>query len=211
MASNGSHFVGFQETVLLRHHSRRALRAAAALAIALLGSFWARHASAEVDESQERAKDKPKVEVLLRASYAKLHIGLLQLGIEGTYMLKPRLGFGATLEAFYVDNGADPQYSAPGTLEGGRHALAFVEGDLLKGVFTPYARAGLGVGLYDRYQPTDASSGYAQPEPETDFVGQLSLGVALRLGPVLARASASPSLYGNDAIIVYGLGLGGRF
>jgi hypothetical protein len=89
--------------------------------------------------------------------------------------------------------------------------LGFVEGDLLPGVFTPYARLGIGVGNYGRYRANTPGGSYSQPQAETDFVGQLALGVALRLGPVLARASASPSLYGKDGVVVYGLGIGARF
>jgi hypothetical protein len=170
--------------------------------------------AAEPHDQASTPAPKPnesKIEVMLRGSYAKQHVGLLQLGIEGTYMLNPHLGFGGTWEGFYVDNGADPQYSAPGTLSGGSHGLAFVEGDLLRGVFTPYARLGLGVGRYDRYYPTTPGGSYSDTQRETNFVGQATLGLALRLGPVLARVSAAPSLYGRDALMLYGVGIGGRF
>lgn len=191
--------------VLSSHHSRQAWCAGAALVLTLVGTLWPRSAQAE------EASKTPKVEVMVRAAYAPVQVGLLQAGIEGTYMLNPHLGFGGTLEAFRVDNGSDPQYSKPGTLDTGSHVLGFVEGDLLEGVFTPYARLGIGVGNYGRYQPTTPGGSYGQPQSETDFVGQFALGVALRLGPVLARASASPSLYGKDGVMVYGLGIGARF
>lgn len=209
--------------VLLHHHSRRVQRAAAALALGLLGSTWASAAHAELapgpwehggaDKRTDDASkdDEPKIEVMLRASYANLHVGMLGAGVEGTYMLTPHLGFGGTVEGFVVDNGADPQYSEPGTLSRGVHALGFVEGDLFKGVFTPYARFGIGAGQYARFQLVGASGSYLEAQPEMDFVAQAQLGVALRLGPVLARGSVSPSIYGKDALVVYAVALGGRF
>jgi hypothetical protein len=164
-----------------------------------------------VERTKGAPEDAPKVEVMARGSYANLHVGLMGVGIEGAYMRTPHVGFGGTLEAFYVDNGADPHYSASGTLSRGIHALGFVEGDLLKGSFTPYARLSIGAGQYERFQHPTLEGDYARPEPELDFVGQAQMGVALRLGPVLARASVSPSIYGKDALIVYGAALGGRF
>lgn len=221
MAANSLVHADSCSGVLLRHHSREARRAAAALALGALSSTWAGVAHAELagqswnqgaaDKGSEASvEDEPKVEVMLRASYAALHVGLLGAGVEGAYMMNPHLGFGGTLEGFRVDNGADPQYSEPGTLNGGIHVLAFAEGDLLKGPFTPYARFGIGAGQYHRFQSTTPYS-YAETQPEADFVAQAQLGLALRLGPVLARASVSPSIFGKDALVVYGGALGGRF
>lgn len=211
MATNSLVFDDLGGGVLLRYHSRRALRAGVALAIGLAGTFWQGVAHAETDVKAPATTDESKVELLARASLGMYRVGLLQLGLEGTYMLTPRFGFGATYEFFTVDNGADPQYSAAGTLSSGSHGMAFVEGDLLRGVFTPYARLGVGVGRYDRYRPTTPGDSYGSPRTETDFVGQVALGGALRLGPVLARVSAAPTLYGKDAVMVYGVGLGARF
>jgi hypothetical protein len=160
------------------------------------------------DASEE---NEPKIEFMLRGSYANLHVGMLGAGVEGTYMLTPHVGFGGTVEGFFVDNGADPQYSDPGTLSRGVHALGFVEGDLVKGAFTPYARFGIGVGQYERFQITTPGGTYREAQPEADFVAQAQLGVALRFGPVLARGSVSPSIYGKDALVVYAAALGGRF
>jgi len=153
------------------------------------------------------ATDKPtrgKVEVLARAGYAPVNVGLLQVGIEGMYMLSPQLGVGGAVDAFVVDNGADPYYSPPGTLSNGFHVLGLVEGDLLKGWITPYARAGLGVGQYGRID------GY-QTESHTELAAQVAGGIALRGGPFLFRGWVAPSLYGSDFVVAFGAGLGGRF
>ena len=114
-------------------------------------------ANAEVAEPSEGAGEaapsaESKVEVLARFSYAKLSVGMMGLGIEGAYARSPHYGFGVELGAFVVDNGADPRYSDPGTLHRGYHGVAFVEGDLLRGIVTPYARLGVGVGRYERWE-----------------------------------------------------------
>lgn len=211
MAANSLVSTGFGWRVLLRHHSRRALRAGAALALTVVGSLWPSSAHAEwaaqrdADQGVHKTPATPaKIELLARAGYGQLSVGMLQVGVEGTYMLTPQLGFGAAVDAFYVDNGADPYYSEPGTLSRGYHGLAFVEGDLLKGWVTPYARLGLGAGNYTRFQH------YSTAE-QLDLVGQAAAGIALRGGPIVGRVWAAPSLYGKDFVMLYGAGIGVRF
>jgi hypothetical protein len=199
---------------LLHHHTRLALRACVALALAAASTVWQGVAHAETKPEPLRQNREappasltlkayePKVEILARGSFGTLGVGTLQLGLEGAYFPTPHFGFGATYEAFTVDT---LEYPDPGTLSSGAHGMAFAEGDLLKGFITPYARLGVGLGRYQRYR------GYALTPTETDFVGQVAVGLALRLGPVQARISAAPSLYGKDALMVYGAGLGARF
>jgi len=114
------------------------------------------------------------------------------------------LGFGAAVDVFAVDNGADPQYSEPGTLAHGGHFLGFVEGDLLKYWVTPYARLGLGLGSYDRIYGN-------LRESKIGFAAQVAGGVAVRGGPFVLRGWLAPTLYGSDLVLVYGAGVGVRF
>jgi hypothetical protein len=182
---------------------------ALSLAPAVANAEEATEASEGAGEAGEAAPPpEGKVEVSARISYAKLSVGMKGVGLEGAYARSPHYGFGVELGVFVVDNGADPRFSDPGTLHRGYHGVAFVEGDLLSGVVTPYARLGVGVGRYERYED------YAVYREETpariNFVGQVSAGVALR-SPVVARLSAAPSLYGSTFVIVYSLSLGARF
>jgi hypothetical protein len=186
--------------------------AALLLALALLlmpmvaNAEVAPNASEGAGEAAPSAKSK--VEVLARFSYAKLSVGMMGVGLEGAYARSPYYGFGVELGAFVVDNGADPRYSDPGTLHRGFHGVAFVEGDLLDGIVTPYARLGVGVGRYERWEDYAV---YGEETPASiNFVGQVSAGVALR-SPVVARLSAAPSLYGSTFVVVYSLGLGASF
>ena len=57
-------------------------------------------------------------EVAARATFADMKVGMLGVGVEGAYFLSPHFALGGTVEAFVVDNGADPNYSEPGTLSG---------------------------------------------------------------------------------------------
>ena len=200
----------------LPDHTRRGRRAVSAQAFLLAALAWPGLALAEGDTQPNAssgdaptAQDEPtatdsKMEILARASYAQVHVGLLQVGIEGMYMLRPRLGFGGVVEGFVVDNGADPHYSAPHTLSGGFHFLGLVEGDLLKGWVTPYARFGLGLGQYARIN-------YGRTESQTELAAHVAAGIALRGGPFLFRGWLAPSLYGGDFVLAYGAGLGARF
>ncbi len=163
----------------------------------------ARDGTAEVP-----ARAESKVEVLARISYAKVSVGLMGVGLEGAYAPSPHYAVGVELGAFVVDNGADPYYSDPGTLHRGYHGLAFVEGDLLRGIVTPYVRLGVGAGNYARFE--DYATHHDPTPAHINFVGQLSAGVALRT-PVVARLSAAPTLYGSTFAVVYSLGLGARF
>jgi hypothetical protein len=127
---------------------------------------------------------------------------MLGLGLEGAYLASAHFGVGAALDAFYVDN---LEYPEEDTLGRGAHCLLFAEGDLFPGWITPYARLGLGFGRYDRYLADRSLT-----KTHVDFVGQLSGGLALRGGPLAARLSASPTLFGNDFAMTYGIALGGR-
>jgi hypothetical protein len=205
----------FRQVLFFRNRAARFCEVAALLpAVAL--SLASAVANAEVTPGANegaRAEAAPapaegKVEVLARVSYAKLSVGMKGVGIEGAYARSPHYGFGVELGAFVVDNGADPHFSDPGTLHRGYHGVAFVEGDLLSGVVTPYVRLGMGVGNYERYEDYAV---YGEETPaHINFVGQVSAGVALR-SPLVARLSAAPSLYGPTFVVVYSLGLGARF
>ena len=203
----------FRQVLFFRNSGGRFCDVAALLP-ALALSLASAVASAEVatDASEEAAEAaapaEGKVEVLARVSYAKLSVGMKGVGIEGAYARSPHYGFGVELGAFVVDNGADPRFRDYGTLHRGYHGLAFVEGDLLRGIVTPYVRLGLGVGNYERWEDYAV---YGEETPaHLNFVGQVSAGVALR-SPLVARLSASPSLYGSTFVVVYSLGLGARF
>lgn len=222
MRVDGSVLREFSAHLLSRHHSRAGLRAVAALVLALAGLAWPGVARADSgDESSDDVEPAVKpsrgsrwahapAEILARAGYADYRVILMQVGIEGMYMMTPHLGFGGAMDAFGVDNGADPYYSSAGTLHTGFHFLALAEADLLDYWVTPYVRLGLGVGQYERYQ-NDGQSSYSWTVSETEFVGQLAAGLALRGGPLLLRVWAAPSLYGQDLLAVYGAGIGGRF
>jgi hypothetical protein len=166
----------------------------AAVVSAFVIGFSARQAKA----------DEAAVEIAAKAFYGDLGVGLLGVGLEGAYFPSPHYGFGGAVSAFVVDNGADPYYSENGTLDDGIAAFAFAEGDLLRGWVTPYARLGLGFGRLDRFYDSDT-------ELEVDFVGELSGGVAVRGGPVVLRLAVTPSLYGSDLFLAYGVSLGARF
>lgn len=181
--------------VLPRSNSKRAFRAVAALALGCAGAFWATSAKAQ--------ESTPKIEVLARGFYGTQAVGMLGVGLEGMYRLSPHYGLGAEFDGFYVDN---LEYPEPGTLESGAHCLLFAEGDLFPGWITPYARLGLGPGRYQRYH----SDPY-QTQAELDFAAQLSAGLALRPGPIVGKLSASPSLFGKDFVMTYGVALGARF
>lgn len=203
----------FRQVLFYRNTAARFCDVAAllpALALSLASAVANAEVATEASEGAEQpaAPAEDKVELLARFNYAKLSIGMMGLGLEGAYAPSPHYGFGVELGAFAVDNGADPGFSEPGTLHRGYHGVAFIEGDLLSGIVTPYARLGVGVGNYERYED------YAVSREETpasiNFVGQVSAGVALR-SPVVARLSAAPSLYGSTFVVVYSLGLGARF
>ena len=197
--------------VLLKNDSRYGARALAALVLTLCGAAWpslalADEAPATPDAVKPGAStSKPKIEVLAHAFHGNKHVGMLGVGLESAYMATPHWGFGGAVDAFYVDNGSDPQYSEAGTLDTGFHGLLFAEGDLLPGFITPYARLGLGVGNYTRYQ------GDGRVEAAPNFVGQLSGGLALRGGPIVGRLHASPMLFEKDLVMTYGVALGARF
>lgn len=203
----------FEQVLFFRNRAARFCDVAAllpALALSLASAPASAAAATEASEGAGKAAPpaKRKVEVLARFSYAKLSVGMKGVGIEGAYARSPHYGFGVELGAFVVDNGADPRYSDPGTLHRGYHGLAFVEGDLLSGVVTPYVRLGMGVGNYERYEDYAV---YGEETPaHINFVGQVSAGVALR-SPLVARLSAAPSLYGPTFVVVYSLGLGAGF
>jgi hypothetical protein len=208
MASNSLFWRHSSTPVLLPCNTHSGRRACGALALALCGALWpssAKAAEAPVDSVSERTgTTQSKVEVLAHAFYGDLAVGMLGGGIEGVYMMNPHWGFGGTVDGFYVDNG---EYGDPGELDGGNHGLAFVEGDLLAAFITPYARVGMGAGRYRRF---DAHSNF-DAVPETDFVAELSGGLALRGGPVVGRAYASPTLFGKDFVMTYSVAIGARF
>ncbi len=180
--------------VSLHHHMVKVFLHTAAVVSAFLLCLTARQARA----------DDAKIEIAGKATYGDVGIGLLGVGLEGAYFPSPHYGFGGALSAFVGDNGADPYYSENGTLDDGIAALAFAEGDLLRGWVTPYARLGLGLGRLNRFYDYDT-------EYEIDFVGELSGGVAVRGGPVVLRLAITPSLYGTDPFVAYSASLGGRF
>jgi hypothetical protein len=156
-----------------------------------------------VEEGPQKPEAPAKVDALLRAFYAPMSVGMMGVGLEAQYRPSPHYGFGGELDAFFVDNGADPYYSPNGTLSRGYHGLAFVEGDLLPGMLTPYVRLGLGLGRYTRFRDY-------RDEQQLDFTAQVSAGGLLRVGPVVARLSAAPSLYGKDFAMTYAFALGAR-
>lgn len=191
--------------VLFSRDSSERLCAVAALLPALGVLLSPLSANAETlrdGGAPEREPAPARAEVLLRSSYAKVDVGLLAAGAEALLMPSPHYGAGVELEAFMVDNGADPQYSSPGTLDQGYYGLAFVEGDLLRGPITPFARLGFGLGSYQRFGEGESGLG---------VVARVSAGLALRVGPIVARASASPTLYGGTSALAYTAALGGRF
>jgi hypothetical protein len=151
------------------------------------------------------ADAQPMVEIGARVFVAgDPGIGTLGASLEGVWMHRPHYGFGVAFAGLYVDNGADPYYSASGTLDRGIHGVAFAEGDLLRGWITPYARVGLGAGRYDRFYD-------ARTQAEINPVAVLEGGAALRIGPLVVRVAASPSLYGSDFSVPFSAQLGARF
>jgi hypothetical protein len=179
---------------LWHSHDRAVVIAAAALIVTVTSS-----------EVRADTPDEAKIEIGARAFLASSpRIGTLGASAEGLYMPQQRYGFGAHVTAFRVDNGADPQYSDDGALDGGLHAVVFAEGDLLQGFITPYARLGLGLGSHSRYHAGSTQSGL-------EGVLVLEGGLALRVGPGVLRVAATPSLYGNDLLLPFGIGLGARF
>lgn len=141
------------------------------------------------------------VELGLKAFHgAGVGYGTLGAAIDVLVFPLPHYGFGVSLGAFYVGNGADPHYSSSGTLDRGLRVLAFAEFDLFDYPVTPYARLGLGLG------PTQRWNGRGDPEDHLDFMAEATLGAAARLGPLVLRAFATPSLFGEDLIVQYDLG-----
>jgi hypothetical protein len=152
-----------------------------------------------------------RIELLARGSYANLSVGLLGLGIEGTYFASPHFGVGGAVEAIRVDLGGEPVGSYwydPGTLTNGIHALLSVEVDAFDYWLTPFARASAGAGAYARVTPC---CGGPDTTRRANFVGQLQLGIAVRGGPIVGKFSVAPTLYGSDAVLAYSAGLGARF
>ncbi len=132
-------------------------------------------------------------------------VGTLGLGFDVLVFPSLHYGLGVSLGAFYVNNGADGHSSSSGTLKSGQRVLAFAEFDLFDYAVTPYTRLGLGLG------PTERWNGRGDPEDHLDFMAEATLGAAARLGPIVVRAFASPSFFGEDFIVQYGFGLGGHF
>jgi hypothetical protein len=168
---------------------------------------WAAEAPPRDEKPARAVQPGSKVEVMARAVYGDMSVGLLGLGAESTYLFSPQLGVGGQVTLFTVDNGADPHYQPAGTLGGGYHALAYLEGDLFPTFITPYGRVGLGVGRHSRLERQYGS--YEPGSPE--LVAGLTAGVAVRGGPLVGRLSASPTVLGKDFAMLYSLGLGARF
>ncbi len=208
MTPNGSVHEDGGSKVSFQRNTPRLQRAATALIVSLATCVWAGTAKAEgatptTEASAREALSRvAKIELLASATFAPHAVGLLGFGLEGVYMATPHYGVGVAAEAFYVDT---LEYPDDGSLKSGYHGVAFVEGDLLPGIFTPYARIGLGLGDYQR------SRHYFETESELNLVAQATAGVALRGGPFLFRLSASPSLYGKDFVLACTAGLGARF
>ena len=126
MACAGSICSDPSTLVLLRRNRRSGFHGLSVLALALADTAWPALAKAE-EASQLPANDQGEArtstsvtrpfEFLARAFYGTLHVGMLGIGIEGQYRALPHFGFGGAVDAFYVDNGADPYYSPDGTLD----------------------------------------------------------------------------------------------
>jgi hypothetical protein len=129
--------------------------------------------------------------------------GVIGLRLDGVWMRAPRYGFGAAAAALVGENVGE--YFQDGVFRHGYHGLVFAEGELLEGWVSPYARLGLGLGNYERYDDDQWS------RTELNAVAELEAGLALRPGPFVFRVSAAPSFYGKDFWVVLGLQLGARF
>jgi hypothetical protein len=149
-------------------------------------------------------REARRVEVAARATYADVRVGLLGAGVEGAYFLSPHFALGGSVDAFFVDSGADPDYSEVGSLAGGYHGMLSAEYDALDFWITPYARVAAGVGELTRID------GWRRPH-EVEFVGQLQAGFVLRGGPLIARMSVAPTLYGSDSATTFSAAVGARF
>jgi hypothetical protein len=124
--------------------------------------------------------------------------------LDGVWMWTPHFGLGGAF-TLLTTSPFEEAYGPPGMLVNGDHALAFVEGDLLEGWFTPYARFGFGLANYTRLGPNGSGA------ERSNGVAELEGGLALRPGPLVLRLSAAPSFYGSDFFVVFGVQLGIRF
>lgn len=183
-----------------------------ALALAASSPAVARGAEAEPrsDTGAPRASDAARsasprhLEIAARAIYGDVSVALLGAGVEGAYFLNPHFALGGTVEAFAVDNGADPDYSDPGTLSKGYHGMLSMEYDALDFWVTPFARIAGGLGEYTRIES------WQRPK-DLELVGQLQVGFVLRGGPIVGRLSVAPTLYGKDSATAYSAAVGARF
>ena len=156
----------------------------------------------------DSASEPPHLELGLRAFLGDsddIYVGMLGFGLEALLMPSVHYGFGGSFSPFHVGNGSDPHYSSRGTLQDGQRFLAFAEGDLLDFPITPYARLGIGGG------PSTRWDGQGNERGGADFMAEVSAGALARLGPFALRVFASPSLFGRDFVMLYGLGLGVHF
>ena len=193
---------------LLSDHRGRCGRALVALVLAC--ALWIPSARAEgakrqsVDAPSALAPGvaRPKVEILAHGFYGNKSIGMLGVGLEGVYLPSAHFGVGAALDGFYVDNF---EYPDPGTLDRGVQGSLLAEGYLFSGWLTPYARVAVGLGGHQRYESSPWLT-----KTQLAFVGQLSGGLAVRGGPVVGKLSVSPSLFGKDFVMTYGVALGMR-
>jgi hypothetical protein len=160
------------------------------------------------DAGDDSGNEPPELELGLRAFHGDsgdVYVGAIGFSFEALLMPSPHYGFGASFSLVHVDNGSDPHYSSRGTLQDGQRFLAFAEADLFDFPITPYARLGLGGG------PTTRWDGSGEKQGGADFMAEASAGAVARLGPLALRLFASPSLFGPDFVMVYGVGLGGHF
>jgi hypothetical protein len=170
----------------------------------------AAHAAPRTATPATTAKDDagakpPHLEMGLQAFYGDsddIYVGALGFTFEGLFMPSPHYGFGGSFSKVHIDNGSDAHYASSGTLQDGHRFLAFVEGDLFDFPITPYARLGIGGG------PTSRWDGRGEQRGRVDVMAEASAGAVARLGPVSLRVFASPSLFGADFVMIYGIGLG---
>jgi hypothetical protein len=165
-------------------------------------------ATAADTAADDSGSEPPDFELGLRAFFGDsgdVYVGAIGFTFEALLMASPHYGFGASFSLVHVDNGSDPHYSSRGTLQDGQRFLAFAEADLFDFPITPYARLGLGGG------PTTRWDGSGEKQGGADFMAEASAGAVARLGPLALRLFASPSLFGPDLVLVYGVGLGGHF